>query len=332
MRVLITGAGGFIGSHLVDSQLEQGHHVRAVDLHLDLLRHQAAHPRLQAICGDITEKDIVRELVEGIDIVYHLASAHLDVSLSDEHYRHVNVDATLSLLEAAEQAAVKRFVHCSSVGVIGAVKHPPADEKTRCHPVNIYERTKLEGETTALDFACRTGLPVVVVRPAWVYGPRCPRTAKLFGTISKGRFPIFGAGRNMRHPVYISDAIRGLELCAETPDIEGEVFIIAGEAPVESRELVDLIARQLNARVQRIYLPSFLGLGMGLALELGFKLLRRQPPFSRRSMDFFLKHNAYSIAKARSRLNYRPQVDLTKGIQLTAQSIKNSQKKLGKYG
>jgi nucleoside-diphosphate-sugar epimerase len=326
MRVLITGAGGFIGSHLVDSQLEHGHYVRAVDLHLDLLKHQAAHLCLEAICGDITKRDIVQKLVERIDIVYHLASAHLDVSLSDEHYYHVNVDATLSLLEAAEQAGVKRFVHCSSVGVIGDVEHPPADETTECHPVNIYERTKLEGERAALDFACRTSFPVVVVRPAWVYGPRCRRTAKLFRTISEGRFLIFGSGRNMRHPVYITDAIYGLELCAETPDIDGEVFIIAGEYPVESRELVSVIREQLNIRTPQIYLPAFLGQAAGLALELTFKLIGRQPPFSRRSMDFFLKHNAYTIAKAQSKLNYQPKVDLLSGIQKTAKSLNPSGK------
>jgi nucleoside-diphosphate-sugar epimerase len=325
MRVLITGAGGFIGSHLVDSQLEQGHNVRAVDLHLDLLQHQAAHPRLEAVRGDITEKGTVQKLLEGIDVVFHLASAHLDVSLSNEYYHRVNVGATLSLLEAARQAGVKRFVHCSSVGVIGDVKHPPADETAGCHPVNIYERTKLEGEKVALDFARRTGFSMVVVRPAWVYGPRCPRTAKLFRAISKGRFPIFGSGRNMRHPVYIADAICGLELCAETPDVDGEIFIIAGKTPVESRELVRAIREQLGVRTSQIHLPIFLGQMAGLALELLFRLMDRQPPFSRRSMDFFLKHNAYTIAKAQRRLNYCPEVDLPTGIRKTILSLKAGQ-------
>jgi nucleoside-diphosphate-sugar epimerase len=322
MRVLVTGAGGFIGSHLVDSQLEQGHHVRGADLHLDRLNHQEGHPRLQVIRGDITEKDLAQKLVEDIDIVYHLASAHLDVSLSDEYYHRVNVGATLLLLEAARQAGVGRFVHCSSVGVIGDVKHPPADETTECHPGNIYERTKLEGERAALEFARRTGFPVVVVRPAWVYGPRCPRTAKLFRTISKGWFPIFGGGRNMRHPLFIADAIRGLELCACTPDVEGEIFIIAGGNAVESRELVNLIRQQLNPRAQQINLPTLLGQVGGLALELTFRLIGRQPPFSRRSLDFFLKHNAYTTVKARSKLNYHPQVDLSTGIELTIRSMK----------
>jgi nucleoside-diphosphate-sugar epimerase len=324
MNVLITGAGGFIGSHLVDSQLKRGYHVRGVDLHLDLPQHQVAHPRLEAVCGDIAEKQIVQRVVEGIDIVYHLASAHLDVSLSDAHYRRVNVDATRSLLEAARNAGVKRFIHCSSVGVIGDVRHPPADETTECHPVNIYERTKLEGERAALDFARRTGFPVVVIRPAWVYGPRCPRTAKLLRTISRGRFPIFGRGNNMRHPVYISDAIRGFELCAETPGIEGEVFIIAGAEPVKSRQLVNIIGQQLNVRMQKIFLPVVLGQAAGLALELTFGLAGQPPPFSRRSMDFFLKHNAYSIHKAQTRLNYQPQVDLPTGIHQTIQSIRAS--------
>jgi nucleoside-diphosphate-sugar epimerase len=326
MKVLITGAGGFIGSHLVDSQLEQGHDVRAIDLHLDLLQHQSANPHLEAIGGDITDESLLNRLVEGVEVIYHLASAHLDVSLSDEHYRRVNVGGTLSLLEAARQAGVKRFVHCSSVGVIGDVENPPADENTDCHPTNIYERTKLEGERDALAYSRRTGFPVVVMRPAWVYGPRDPRTAKLMRTISKGRFFFFGDGQNMRHPVYISDAVKGLELCASAADVNGEVFIIAGEKPVPVAELVGVMSNVLGARSPKLHLPIALGLLGGYSLEMAFSLIRKQPPFSRRSVDFFLKHNAYDIGKAKLKLGYQPQVDLRTGMQNTIQWNHNHKK------
>ena len=323
MKVLITGAGGFIGSHLVDSQLEQGHDVRAVDLHLNLLQPQSANPYLEAICGDITDKNLLNKLVDGVEVIYHLASAHLDVSLSDEHYRRVNVGATRSLLEAASMAGVRRFVQCSSVGVIGDVENPPADETTDCHPTNIYEQTKLEGEREALSYSHRTGLPVVVMRPAWVYGPRCPRTSKLMRTISKGRFLFFGNGQNMRHPVYIKDAVKGLELCAIAEGVNGEVFIIAGESALPVAKLVSVMSRELGVRSPKLHLPIALGLLGGYSLEMVFKLIGKQPPFSRRSVDFFLKHNAYKIDKAKRILNYQPQVDLRTGIKKTILSNHN---------
>lgn len=324
MKILITGAGGFIGSHLVDSQLEQGHDVRAVDLHLDLLQHQSANLNLEAIRGDITDENLVTKLVKGVDVVYHLASAHLDVSLPDEHYRRVNVGATLFLLEAAREAGVKHFVHCSSVGVIGDVEAPPADETTECNPTNIYEQTKFEGEREVLAYSRRTSFPVVVMRPAWVYGPRCPRTAKLMRTISKGRFFFFGSGQNMRHPVYISDAVKGLELCASAEGVNGEVFIIAGENAVPVSELVDVMSKELGVRSPKLHLPIALGLLGGYSLEIAFKLIGKQPPFSRRSVDFFLKNNAYSIEKAKGMLGYQPQVDLRAGMQKTIHQKKET--------
>ena len=313
-KVLITGGGGFIGSHLVDSQLALGHLVRTVDLHVEHLAHTADHPRLEVVVGDLLDAELVQRLVDGIDLVYHLASAHLDVSLTDDYYRQVNVDATVGLLKAARAAAVSRVVHCSSVGVIGEVVNPPADESSPCHPTNIYEQTKLAGERAALRYAAESGLPVVVARPAWVYGPRCPRTEKLFGTIGKRRFPFFGDGRTLRHPVYVSDAVRGLELCAETGRTAGQTYIIAGDEVVTVKTLVHTIAKVLDVRPPVLHLPVTLGRVGGYALELAFKPLGRQPPFSRRSLDFFLKDNAYDIGKARRELGFQPQVDLHNGL------------------
>jgi nucleoside-diphosphate-sugar epimerase len=314
MKVLITGGGGFIGSHLVDSQLTQGHQVRTVDLHLGGLVHAINHPNLEAIIGDITDVDFMRQLVAGIDVVYHLASAHLDVNLSADHYRQVNVEATMNLLVAAQAAGVQRMVHCSSNGVMGEIKKPPANEATPCQPTNIYEQTKWIGEQAVLQFAQETGFPVVVVRPAWVYGPRCPRTRKLFRTIGKGHFVMFGSGRTLRHPIYVSDAVCGLELCAETDNITGQVYLLAGERPVTIATLVQMIAEVQGVRPPSIHFPVTLGKVAGIAFQTVFKPLGRQPPFSRRSLDFFIKDNAYDISKAKRDLGFQPQVDLPAGL------------------
>jgi nucleoside-diphosphate-sugar epimerase len=317
MNVLITGAGGFIGSHLVDSQLKKGNIVRTVDLHTDRLSHLANQPALEVIRADITNQNLVLELLSGIDIVYHLASAHLDVSISEDYYRHVNISATLGLLEASQKAGVRRFVHCSSVGVMGDVEYPPGNETTPCRPTNIYEQTKLEGEQTAIEFARRTGLPVVIVRPAWVYGPRCPRTEKLFRAIAKGRFLIFGEGRNLRHPIFITDAVHGLELSGQVDRACNEVYIIAGHEPVMAIDLIRMISQELGVSPPKVHLPVALGRWGGSALEMTFTLMGKQPPFSSRSLDFFVKQNAYDIGKARRELGFQPQVDLRSGIQNT---------------
>jgi nucleoside-diphosphate-sugar epimerase len=281
MKVLVTGGGGFVGSHLVDSQLARGNAVRAVDLHTDRLNHAVTHPNLEVSVGDITDRDSADRFVNGVDVVYHLASAHLDVTLAHEDYRRVNVDATRDLLEAARIAGVRCFVHCSTNGVIGNLKNPPADETTECRPTNIYERTKLEGEQIALQFHRETGFPVVVVRPAWVYGPRCPRTEKLIRTVGKGRFVMFGDGRTLRHPIFISDAVDGLALCAEVPEAAGQVYFMAGAEPVTIEALVRTVAEVVGSRPPIIRLPIGMGKLAGQALQIAYKPLDRQPPFSR---------------------------------------------------
>jgi nucleoside-diphosphate-sugar epimerase len=316
MRVLITGAGGFIGSHLVDSQLEQGHCVRAVDLHVERLAHVADHPRLEVIAGDLTDEALLDRVLAGVTKVYHLASAHLDVGIPDRRYWEVNVDGTARLLRAARRAGVRRVVHCSSVGVFGDVRRPPADEESSCSPTNIYELTKLAGERTALRYACATGLSVVAARPAWVYGPRCPRTRKLLRTIKRRRFVIIGDGQNLRHPIYVADLVRGLERCGDT-GAAGQVYILAGPAPVTVEALTRTAAEVVGAPPPSVHLPVAPALAAGAMLQAAFGLAGRQPPFSQRSVDFFVKDNAYATEKARHGLGFQAQTELRDGLART---------------
>ena len=242
MKVLITGAGGFIGSHLVAAELEAGHSVVAVDLHLERLSRWQAISRLELVQHSISDIAAMKKLLVEVDTVYHLASAHLDVSLSDEAYYEVNVSATVRLATAAREIGVRRFVHCSSVGVMGHIDNPPANELASCHPGNVYGKSKLAGEKAVLALAREKAGFIVVVRPAWVYGPSCPRTERLFRMVRKGRFPIFGDGQNMRHPIYVADLVKGLQQSAVEDDAVDELFILAGERPVTLTELLGTIA------------------------------------------------------------------------------------------
>jgi nucleoside-diphosphate-sugar epimerase len=322
MRVLVTGGGGFIGVHLVESQLAQGHEVVAADLNVAALEPLRNHPRLVAVEADITVEETASGLLHDIDVVYHLASVHLDVTRPDEVYRQVNVGGTATLVRAASAAGVLRFVHCSSAGVFGDLEvPPPVDEESACHPTHIYEQTKLDGERAAIELARSRGVSLVVARPGWVYGPGCPRTRKLLRMARSGRFIMFGSGRTLRQPIYVKDVVRGLERCAEAEVAPGEVYLLAGQSAVTIADLVCLGGDVQGVRTRVVRVPAVVGHLAGAALQAACKPFGRQPPFSHRSMDFFLKDNLYDVGKAGRQLGFTADVDLPEGLALTVAQL-----------
>jgi nucleoside-diphosphate-sugar epimerase len=325
MRVLITGGGGFIGSHLVEDQLRRGREVTAVDLKTESLRHLTSNPRLNLLQGDFTDRAFLDTHLQDQDICFHLASAHLETGVGDEYFWRVNVEGARDFVERCHAAGVGRFVHCSSVGVYGDITNPPADEESECHPDVAYEKSKLAGEKAVIDYARKHEYGVVVVRPAWVYGPRCRRTERLFRAIEKRRFFFVGDGKTWRHPIYIDDMVAGFEKATTEDQALGELFIMAGPQAVTLEDLVNQIADCVGVQRPSLKLPRVLVWIGCLLLEFGFPLLGKEPPFTRRSLKFYTGNTAFSIKKACKVLDFEPQVNLIEGIERTYDWIKSNQ-------
>jgi len=312
-RALVTGAAGFIGAHCARYLVARSWSVRGLDVH-------AAPPELTTLGVDFRVQDLrdaaaLSTAVAGIDVVFHLASVHLEVGASYADFESVNVRAVDSLIEACAAAGVRRVVHVSSVGVYGHVEHPPADEQAPLKPVNDYERTKRAGEDAARAAAARTGVDLVIIRPSWVYGPGCPRTTKLIGALRHGRFFYIGDARNLRHPVFIDDFLDGLWLAANAgPEVSGQIFNIAGPRWMTVEEMVLTFAQAVQAPAPHLRIPRWLGFTAGGAAELVGAALRISPPISRRTLAFFENDNAFDIAAARKALRFEPRTELLEGI------------------
>ena len=317
MRIALTGATGYTGGRLLARFCADGHQVTAL-ARAGSRTPVAAAAGVRWVEGGLLDAAALRTLVDGVDAVVHVAAVYRTAGHPDSYYRDVNVGGTGRLLEAAARAGVRRFVHTSTVGVHGDVKHPPADETAPFAPGDIYQQTKVEGEAVAFDYHRRRGVPVVVVRPAAIYGPGETRLLKLFRAIARKRYAIVGSGRAFYHPVYIEDLLDGYELALERPQAVGEAFIIGGPRYISQTELAALIARHTGGRVLPFRIPAAPLRWAGDLCEAICVPFGVEPPLHRRRVDFWTKSRAFSIGKARQILGYAPRVDVDEGVARTA--------------
>jgi nucleoside-diphosphate-sugar epimerase len=315
VRIAVTGGTGYTGGRLIERLRDRGHEVTA------LARATARRPEVAGVAwveGDLSNVDALARLVEGADAVAHVAAVYRTAGHPDSYYRDVNVGGTERALEAAARAGVARFVHTSTVGVHGDVRHPLAGEGTAFHPGDVYQETKAEAELLALRFHRERGLPVAVVRPGAIYGPGETRLLKLFRAIARGRYAIVGSGRPHYHLVYIDDLLDGYELALSHPAAVGEAFILAGPRSVSQRDLARAIASSTDGRVLPFRIPAAPLQLAGDLCEAICVPLQIEPPLHRRRVDFWTKNRSFSIAKARRLLGYVPQVDVREGVARTA--------------
>ena len=309
-KILVTGATGFIGRHLVEALVERGYNVRC------LVRKNSdfgylSNLGVELVYGDITDKPSLLNAVQDITSVFHLAGIIGKWGVPEETYWNIHVLGTEFLLDCCIEKKVKRFIYCSSAGVLGPIKKPLANEDHPYNPSNIYEKVKAEAEKKVLN--CKAKLDVTVIRPEFVYGPGDLHVLKMFNAVQKGKFYIIGNGESLLHPTYVDDLIYCFLRCLENKNTIGEVYLVVGETPVKVKDLVRIIAEELGVSPPKVRFPRSVAFMLAYLSEFLGRVFDFSPPLTLSQVKFFTQHRAFDGSKAKSDFGYEP-IELRQGV------------------
>ncbi|MBF2053165.1 MAG: SDR family NAD(P)-dependent oxidoreductase [Candidatus Sericytochromatia bacterium] len=261
MHILVTGADGFIGSHLTEKLLQAGHTVRALAYynafnHWGWLESLPPHPKLEIVSGDIRDAHFCQGLVEGVQTVFHLA-ALIAIPYSyqaPDSYIDTNIKGTLNLCQAARASQVKCLIQTSTSEVYGTARYVPIDEQHPLQAQSPYSASKIGADALAMSFYNSFDLPVVIARPFNAYGPRQSARAvipTLISQIASGQRVIrMGDGRPTRDFNYVEDLCSALMSLADCPQALGKTVNIATGREISMQNLAELLAELMQVEVQ----------------------------------------------------------------------------------
>jgi nucleoside-diphosphate-sugar epimerase len=264
MRYLVTGGAGFIGSHLAEELVQRGEQVRVVDSLITGKRKNLAHlPQVEFLEGDLAELDVARRAVEGVDYVLHQAAIpSVPRSVTDPiTSNRANIDATLNVLVAARDAAVKRLVYAGSSSAYGDTPTLPKHEEMPTSPLSPYALQKLVGEQYLRMFTRLYGLDTVTIRYFNVFGPRQDPSSPYSGVISlfisalveRRRPTIYGDGEQTRDFTYVANVVDGVLRACHAPGIGGEMMNVATGGRISLNELLITLADLVGTKAEAIY-------------------------------------------------------------------------------
>jgi dihydroflavonol-4-reductase len=318
MRAFITGAAGFIGRTLLEACSKKKWDVRVLKHTRPLSGEGTPGYDCDIVQGDVTNPGSLEGIFEGVDILFHCAAALGASILPESDFFRINAEGTKNVLQASKEAGVPRIVHFSSAGILGSVEGDEAAKEDHApNPQNSYDRSKLEGEKTAMRFADE-GMDIVIIRPGWVYGPGDRRTFKLLKAIAKKRFILVTRGNALQTPVHIDDLVEGVFLCAERGQ-RGQIYHIAGGEVLRVKDIVATIASTVGCEIPPISLPLFPVQMAASALEGTFALFKKEAPLTRGKLSFFIHPKPLAIQKARKELGYSPKINFAEGMLQTVE-------------
>jgi nucleoside-diphosphate-sugar epimerase len=316
MQALVTGATGFIGSHLVEALLQRGVQVRCLVRPTSHLKWLKGLP-VEIIYGDCQEKDSLRPVVQDVDLVFHLGGA--TQAIEAKTYLEVNAVGTENLVQACleHNPRLQKFIYLSSLAAAGpGRKGGKKKESDHCEPLSAYGKSKRRGEELALSRAQE--LPLVILRPAAVYGPRDKAFLALFQCLAKRIKPDFSGGVQHLSLCSVQDLVGAILLAAETRTQSGDIFFLSDGQDYRIEDINDSFAQAMKVTAFRLRLPPAVLFGIARVAECFSKVSGKPALLSRDKVEEMIQPNwLCDITKAKSFLGFEPQISLARGAKLT---------------
>lgn len=274
---------------------------------------------VEVVRGDVRDQRAVELAVADCQIVYHLARPKLSAALSNAALHSINVEGTANVARGAARAGVERLVHCSSTAIYGHwIREGPFREDSPIRPDSPYAQSKALGEE-AVRFHAGDHLPVVVARITTVLGPGSRGWIDLFRSVAARRLRMIGPGATHHHPADVSDIVEGLLLCGSVKGAEGRTYILAGNEPVLLRNLIQLIAEELDVRGNPPRMLPAAPFRLYLLLNDVVRTVAGTGLPRANGVTFHLSNRILDISRARQELGYSPRVTLPQAIHRTAE-------------
>jgi nucleoside-diphosphate-sugar epimerase len=313
MRVLVTGASGFLGGHVAEVLAARGDHVRALVRKTSNKKHLEKLAGVELFEGSVEQVDRVREAVDGVDAIVHCAGI-VKARNTDEFFA-VNVGGTSNLVEAARKhgEALKRFVHVSSLEAAGPSADGTPVPLDQENPVTSYGRSKLASEKVVL--AAKDAMSVVILRPGGIYGPRDGEALELMKSVQRGLFPVINGGRTKGVWVYATDCaeacVRGVD--ADVPS--GNVYFVDdGCGAIEASTMFADFERALGKKALRAKLPLPVLMTVARGVEAFGRITNRPVMLTREKAAMLVQDWVCDSEATRKDLGWQPKVPWSEGV------------------
>lgn len=317
MKLLVTGATGFVGSQLVKQMASEGHQIRALVRKTSRLD-QIKDLDVEFCYGDMNNAESLQRAVDNVDAVIHTAGLVREADKHEDFVR-VNVDGTQNLLEACRNQHLKRFVYTSSLSVITGFRDHYGTKEDAPYLLTgeNYADTKIEAEKLVLEYHQKYHLPIVVLRPGFIYGPGDHSfLPTVIQNLKDGKVILIDHGKKLLNLTYVGNLIEATELALTKEEAVGEIFNLTDGEEVSKQKFFNTIADLVGFPRPSKSIPFFLARILCMLFTGTYKLFRIKstPPISRMKLRFAGQNQQFDITKAESLLGYRHKIHFDKGI------------------